>query len=151
MEEALRAFTSSGLPGAACVVLAFVIYFLWQETKNERISHARERKEWETKKDELETKRLTDLKEVMQHRIADQETTHKKMLSDQETTHNKMLDVVKQCTSVMEATAASLDGHKDAALEHRDSSREASEELRKLSTLLNSLYDDLKTRFRAPR
>ena len=122
------------------------MFFLWRENKEERAACKRElttaaetlekkQKEWTEKRDELEVKRLHDLKEVMQQRIADQETVH-----------NKMLDVVKQCTTVMESTAASLDGHKDAAIEQRDSQREAAEELRKLQTLLNSLYDELRRR-----
>lgn len=141
MEDALDAFAASGLPGAAAVVLSFVVFFLWREGKEERAAHHRDHKEWETKKDELETKRLHDLKEAHQHRIADSELVH-----------IKMLDVVKQCTTVLETTAAALDGHKDAATEHRDSQREAAEELRKLSVLLHAMHEDVKTRYRpSPR
>ena len=139
MEEAFDAFAASGLPGAAAVILAFIIAYLWREAREDRSAHARERKELEEKKAELEAKRLHDIKEAMQQRIADAEIIHK-----------QMLDVVRQCTTVMETTSSSLETHKDATIEHRDAQKEAAEELRKLSTLLTSLNDEIKTRLRPP-
>lgn len=139
MDGALNTFAASGLPGAACVVLAFVVWWLWREGKEERAAHGRERKEHEEKLRDLETQRLHDVKEAAQQRIADQETVHK-----------QMLEVVKQCTTVMETTTAAVTGHTDATLEHRDAQKEAAEELRKLSMLLSALSEDLKHRLRPP-
>lgn len=139
MEDALNTLAASGPLGAACVILAFVVWYLWREGKEERAAHARERKELEDKIRELEGKRLHDIREAMQQRIADAEVIHR-----------QMLEVVKQCTTVMETTSASLEGHRDATLEHRDAQKEAAEELRKLSTLLTTLNDELKHRLRPP-
>jgi predicted DNA-binding protein (UPF0251 family) len=130
------------------VILAFVVFFLWKDGKNERAAHAREREEKDkTHKEELEriqasyrelgNLRLSDLREMSQARLGDSEALHK-----------QMLEVVKQCTSVMESTAASLDAHKDVTVEHRDASKQAAEELRKLSTLLHNLSEEIKLRIR---
>jgi predicted component of type VI protein secretion system len=146
MERVISAFMESGLPGALCVALSLVVYFLWSEGKAERNNnttlrvaqeklHLDFQKEWEKQYRELELARVADLRSAHQARVADAELVH-----------DKMLEVVKQCTTVLSTTAASLDTHKDATIEHRDAQKEAAEELRKLSTLLVSLHEEVRSR-----
>jgi hypothetical protein len=140
--------TEAGLPGALCVLLAAVIWFLWNDSKAERNNHhtarialekahLEVRKEWEVQYRTLEAQRVADLRAAHQSRVADADVVHE-----------KMLEVVKQCTAVLSSTSASLDTHRDATLEHRDAQKEAAEELRKLSTLLVSLNEEIKARMK---
>lgn len=143
MNEILEIFLQTGVPGASAVVMAFVVYRLWGEGNTERARHLADRTEaahaHRKEVDEISKERLNDIKSLYAMRMGDAETIHK-----------QMLDVVKQCTIVLETTASSLEGHKDATLEHRDAQKEAAEELRKLSTLLISLNDEIKIRLRSP-
>jgi hypothetical protein len=140
-----------GLFGVVCVVLAFVCAFLFQHWRADLKEHAKEKKAIEeqarAERDSLqtliravETQRLQEVKILFQERLGDADTIHK-----------QMLEVVKQCTTVMETTASSLDGHRDATIEHRDASKEAAEELRKLSALLTTLDKEVRDRLRTTR
>jgi len=135
---ALEMFLGSGLPGAAAALLATVVFFLWRETKAERAEHLRDKLDLYSQMRDLEAKRLHDLKEAHQQRMADSEALNK-----------QMLDVVKQCTSVMESTANTLESHSTMTSEHREAARESAEELRKLQTLLITLNEEIRARLRA--
>ncbi len=143
MNEILEIFLQTGVPGASVAAMAFVVYRLWSEGNTERARHLADRMEaahaHRKELDELGKVHIADVKSLYAMRIVDAEAIHK-----------QMLDVVKQCTIVLETTASSLEGHKDATLEHRDAQKEAAEELRKLSTLLVALNDEVKTRLRSP-
>lgn len=146
--NALTTIASSGLPGAACIVLSFVVFFLWRDGKNERASHKAEMVAAQNAhKAEIE-KHRTQISELDGYRIADWKEMSAARLGDAQTLHKQMLEVVKQCTSVMESTAASLDAHKEVTVEHRDAQKQAAEELRKLSTLLHGLSEEIRHRIR---
>lgn len=140
MERVTEVFLSAGLPGAACVVLGFVVYYLWAERKSHEEDRKKERNELTQQIRDAEARRLEDIKSLYQMRMGDAETIHK-----------QMLEVVKQCTTVMETTASSLDGHRDASIEHREAQKEAAEELRKLSMLLMHLAEEIRVRMKNPR
>lgn len=140
MDDVLRVFLQSGLPGAALVVLGFVVYRLWDENRKDRTAHLAEIEKKDKALREVEIQRLADTKELYAQRVADADAIHR-----------QMLEVVKQCTTVMETTSSSLDGHRDATIEHRDAAKEAAEELRKLSTLLLTLNEEIRNRLRTTR
>lgn len=131
--DILRVFLQSGLPGASVAALGYVVYRLWMENKDDRDRHAAKIKERDAEMADIQRQRLVDTKELFMLRFADAESIHR-----------QMLDVVKQCTTVMETTSSSLNGHREATIEHREAQKEAAEELRKLSTLLMSLNEELR-------
>ncbi len=152
MEEPVSAafgtVLQTGLLGAAIIILSAVIVFLFRELKAEQSRHKtelekieearkKEREDLHAQLRAIETSRLGDLRDLYGARMQDSDVIHK-----------QMLDVVRQCTTVMETTAASLDGHKDATVEHRDAQKQAAEELRKLAALLVTMNEELKLRFR---
>lgn len=137
MSEVLGIFLQSGLPGAALVVLGFVIYHLWKSNNQDRVQHSLEL-----------AKRDKDVRDVEALRIADAKEMYVQRIADANAIHQQMLEVVKQCTTVMETTSSSLDGHRDATIEHREAQKEAAEELRKLSLLLTNLSEEIRTRIR---
>ncbi len=132
--DILRVVLQSGLPGASAAALAYVVYRLWMENKDDRDKYAAKLKERDAEVAGIQQQRLVDTKELFMLRFADAESIHR-----------QMLDVVKQCTTVMETTSSSLNGHREATIEHREAQKEAAEELRKLSTLLMSLNEELRS------
>lgn len=150
MEAVLEAFLSTGIPGAAAVALAYVVYHLWDDGKKERAKFATDKADLEkAHKDEVKVL-LTIIRELEVKRLEDTRMLHQTHMQDKDAIHKQMLDVVKQCTTVLESTSSSLEGHKGATIEHRDAQREAAEELRKLSTLLVTLNEEIKARLRTP-
>lgn len=139
---AFDSLLNAGVLGAIVIIFAAVIIVLWKHFIDDRRTnektHKAERDELLKQIREIETKRLTDLSGAHQARVSDSDAIQK-----------QMFDVVKQCTTVMESTASALYVHKDAASEHREAQKEAAEELRKLSSLLTSLSEEIRARFRA--
>ena len=148
MEPVLQAFLSTGIPGAAAVALAYVVYALWDDAKKERVKTAIDKgeveKEFKKERDAL----LAHVREVESRRLEDTKALYQMRVADSDIIHKQMLDVVKQCTTVLESTASSLEGHRGVTIEHRDAQKEASEELRKLATLLVTLNEEIKMRLR---
>lgn len=151
-DGALSQYLNTGVTGATAILAFLVIIFLWRhftavidhlqkehaaERKKLLDDFARERTELNAQQRELDQKRLDDLRGA-----------YVSASTANDALREKMFDVVKQCTSVMESTAAALNFHKDVAAEHRDAQREAAEELRKLGALLASLSEEIRARFR---
>lgn len=138
---AFETYLNAGVLGATVIIFAVVIVVLWRHFITERNKNleefAKERKELLTHLRELEQKRLDDLRGA-----------HNARMADSDAIREKMFGVVKQCTTVLESTAAALNIHKDVATEHREAQREAAEELRKLSALLVSMSEEFRMRFR---
>lgn len=137
-----------GLFGVVCVVLAFVCVFLFQQGRADRERDAKEKKTLEEQARAEREALLTLIRAVETQRLQDVKVLFQERLGDADTIHKQMLEVVKQCTTVMETTASSLDGHRDATIEHREASKEAAEELRKLSALLTTLDKEVRDRLR---
>lgn len=150
MEGVLQAFLSTGIPGAAAVALAYVVYHLWDEGKKERAKFITDKGELEKAYKEEIKVLLGAIRNLEERRLDDTRALYREREVFADAIHKQMLDVVKQCTTVLESTASSLEGHKGATLEHRDAQKEAAEELRKLSTLLVTLNEEIKTRLRTP-
>lgn len=148
LSNALQTLLGAGIPGAAVVILSFVVFYLWREGKNERAAHKREREEMiKAHKEEIEKHQVIN-RELHAARLADIRENTAARLTDNESLHKQMLEVVKQGTTVMESTAAALDAHKDVTVEHRDAAKQAAEELRKLSTLVHNFSEEIKLRIR---
>lgn len=151
LTNALQALLGAGIPGAAVVILSFVVFYLWRDGKNERAAHKREREEMiKAHKEEVE-KLQHSYRELGNLRLNDIREMNQARLQDSESLHKQMLDVVKQGTTVMESTASALDAHKDVTVEHRDAAKQAAEELRKLSTLVHNFSEEIKLRIRPTR
>lgn len=152
MEEpvstAFGTILQTGLLGAAVVILSSVIVFLFRELKAERDRHKADLEKIEKANKEERDGLNRQLRDIEGSRLGDLRDLYGARMQDSDTIHKQMLDVVRHCTTVMETTAASLDGHKDATVEHRDAQKEAAEELRKLAALLVTMNDELKIRFR---
>jgi FlaG/FlaF family flagellin (archaellin) len=150
---ALENLLNAGVLGAIVVIFAAVIYALWRHSIDERktlLSQQQSERDALTaqhrgERDEL----LRHLRETEAKNRQDLQAAHQARVADSEALYKQMFDVVKQCTSVMEMTASALHAHKDVATEQRDAQKEAAEELRKLSSLLMSLSEEIRVRFRA--
>jgi len=163
---AFGTIANAGVLGAVVVIFAAVIVYLWRHFVDERktmeAAHRKEREEQEkTCKAEREAAAALhraerddlnrQIREITEKHRSDLNAVHDARIADAEMIHKQLFEVAKQCTAVMESTASALHVHKDVAGEHRDAQREAAEELRKLSSLLNSLSEEIRMRFRAPR
>lgn len=137
-----------GLFGVVCIVLAAVCVYLFQQWRADLKEHAKEKRALEEQTRTEREALLTLARAVETQRLQEVKTLFQERLGDANTIHKQMLEVVKQCTTVLETTASSLDGHRDATIEHRDASKEAAEELRKLSVLLTALDKEIRDRLK---
>jgi mannitol-specific phosphotransferase system IIBC component len=139
---AFNTILNAGVLGAVVIIFAAVIVVLWRHFIAEREAllavHRSER-------DDL----LRQLRETEAKHRQDLHGAHQSRVSDAESIQRQMFEVVRQCTAVMESTAAALNVHKDVATEHREAQKEAAEELRRLSSLLASLSEEIRARTRS--
>jgi small-conductance mechanosensitive channel len=148
LSNALQALLGAGIPGAAVVILSFVVFYLWKDGKDERAVHKRELEEL-TKAHKEEIEKLQAInRELHAARLNDIRENTAARLSDNESLNKQMLEVVKQSTDAMKSTAAALDAHKDVTVEHREAAKQAAEELRKLSALVHNFSEEIKFRIR---
>ncbi len=152
VDGAFETYLNAGVLGATVIIFAVVIVFLWRFFTDRIEKMAKEHADERKKLIDDFTKERGDLnsqlRELEQKRLDDLRGAHTAHSAASDALREKMFDVVKQCTSVMESTAAALSFHKDVAAEHRDAQREAAEELRKLGALLAALSEEIRARFR---
>jgi hypothetical protein len=150
---AFSTILNAGVLGAVVIIFATVIVVLWRHFIDERksllSSHKAEREDQDkahrAERDDL----LRQLRESETKHRAELSAVHQARISDSEAVHKQMFEVVRQCTIVMESTSSALYVHKDAATEQREAHKESAEELRKLASLLTSLSEEIRARFRS--
>lgn len=148
-EELTRTFLQAGIPGAVAVALAVVVIYLWRELKAERVAYKKELEELNTASKKDHTNLIEQIRQQELRRFDDLRLMYTARDADKDAIHQRMLEVVRSVQDVMNNTATYLESNRGATAEARDSSRESAEELRKLSTLVTTLRDELAYRYRA--
>lgn len=157
-EDLTQTFLQAGIPGAVAVALAVVVVYLWRELKAERIAYKKDLEERDTahKKEVSDHKKevaalIEQVRQMELRRFDDLRVMYTQRDADKDAIHQRMLEVVRSVQDVMNTTASFLESNRGATIESREASREAAEELRKLSMLVVTLRDEVAHLMRGAR